>query len=217
MNNNPLTALVNELLDQHARLGHDITAIQRTDFARFPENFIEVASKATRRSESISLRLRQIIPELNGRRRKQYNPLDEAVKNLDIQVMHTEKSVTVLLPGIVPTRAFGHKTDYLLDPLFHAMSCYAIEHLLPLHEKSMVVFTHLYNGTLSTRRVKDYDNLECKNILDIISIFALPDDGGLHCDVLHMTRVSDCDLTRIDVIDATDFPEWYAQIESKML
>lgn len=216
MNSKPLTTLVNELLDQHTRLGHDIAAIGQTDFTRFPENFIEVAGKATRRSENISMRLRQIVPDLNGRRKKRYRPMDDAIRTLGIEVYHTNNALTIIMPGITPTRAFNHKTEYLLDPLYHALSQYTIENQIPMHRKSVVVFTHIYNAELSTRRVKDYDNLECKNILDMVSCFALPDDSGLHCDVHHMLCFSDCDLTRIDVLNASDFAQWYTQTGSKI-
>ena len=46
----------------------------------------------------------------------------------------------------------------------------------------MVCFTQVYDQCLPTRRIRDYDNLEEKQLLDVLSTFVMADDTGLLCD-----------------------------------
>ena len=44
-----------------------------------------------------------------------------------------------------------------------------------------------YSRELSPNRVRDYDNLELKQLLDVIATFVMEDDTGLLCDCLLYT------------------------------
>ena len=69
-------------------------------------------------------------------------------------------------------------------------------------------FSHQYDRSLSQRRVRDYDNLECKQILDTAAAFLMKDDSGLLCDVYHCTRLGTEDCTVLTIMEKSCFPEW---------
>ena len=58
------------------------------------------------------------------------------------------------------------------------------------------------------RRIRDYDNLELKQFLDVAASFILTDDNGLLCDAYHTTELGEDDCTRITIMDSRLFPDW---------
>ena len=67
-----------------------------------------------------------------------------------------------------------------------------------------------------TGRIRDYDNLELKQILDVISSFIIVDDGGLLCDAYNTTELGDTDCTRVSIMDKDNFPDWFAARKNSM-
>lgn len=82
----------------------------------------------------------------------------------------------------MPKKAKYSNTAYLTDPLYTAFELYVKEHPLPHFKDCVVSFLHIYDASLSAKRVRDYDNLdsqECKRILDTVACFLLTDDSGI--------------------------------------
>lgn len=79
---------------------------------------------------------------------------------------------------------------------------------LPKYHYCTVCFTQVYNRDLPTRRIRDYDNLELKYILDAIAIFLMVDDSGLYCDVYHTTAFGEKDCTCVSIMDKSRLAEW---------
>ena len=52
---------------------------------------------------------------------------------------------------------------------------------MPQFKHCVVCFSNIYNRELPERRVRDYDNLELKRLLDVAASFMLVDDSGLWC------------------------------------
>lgn len=72
----------------------------------------------------------------------------------------------------------------------------------------MVCFCSVYDRTLSERRVRDYDNLELKRLLDVAASYLLTDDTGLLLDTYHTTELGDADCTRIVIMPSTRLSAW---------
>ena len=66
----------------------------------------------------------------------------------------------------------------------------------------------VYDRQLPLRRIRDYDNMEFKQILDTISPFVLKDDSGLFCDSFHTTELGDTDYTSVNIMEKSIFPVW---------
>ena len=75
---------------------------------------------------------------------------------------------------------------------------------------STVCFFHIYDTELH-QQIRDYDNLEYKQVLDAVALFFLPDDSGACCDVYQTTRAGSVDQTRIYIMEAERFPAWLLQ------
>lgn len=87
---------------------------------------------------------------------------------------------------------------------------------MPQFKHCVVCFSNIYNRELSTRRVRDYDNLELKRLLDVAASFMLVDDSGLLCDAYHTTELGETDCTRISIMDSAHFPEWLAERQAAL-
>lgn len=74
-----------------------------------------------------------------------------------------------------------------------------------------VCFVLVYDRSLPTRRIRDYDNLELKPILDAAAIYLMDSDAGLLCDTYHTTELGEADCMRMYIMDTKCYPEWYAQ------
>ena len=86
---------------------------------------------------------------------------------------------------------------------------------LPHFKECVVCFTHVFDRSLSSRRVRDYDNLECKQILDTAACFLMTDDSGLLCDAYHTTIFGDTDCTILTIMDTDSFPKWLKEAKAK--
>lgn len=85
---------------------------------------------------------------------------------------------------------------------------YLINHVIPLYKRCVVCFSQIYDQSLSLQRIRDYDNLEFKQILDTIASYVLVDDTGLFCDSYHTTELGNYDHTVIFVMEPEIFPGW---------
>ena len=69
---------------------------------------------------------------------------------------------------------------------------------------------------MPSRRIRDYDNLELKQLLDVIASFLMEDDSGLLCDAYNTTELGNSDCTRISVMDKERFSDWIKERENRL-
>ena len=67
-----------------------------------------------------------------------------------------------------------------MDPFTSALSDYAAHHTMPQFQHCVVCFSHIYAQELPERRIRDYDNLELKQFLDVAASFILTDDKDVY-------------------------------------
>ena len=115
-------------------------------------------------------------------------------------------------PSLLPKRRQRQSAEFLLDPLYFALEQYAKENTLPHYRECVVCFAQVYDQALPTRRVRDYDNLEEKQILDLLSSFVMADDTGLLCDAYNTAELGEQDCTMIFVMEKHRFPGWLAAV-----
>lgn len=207
MNKKQLTDKINQTSAELCRLQNDLCAAERTDVALYPENFSELAADAALRSERITCALRQLACLIPASR---VTYLAKAASAQGITIKEDAGVLTVTLPGLIPKRKAKAKCDFLIDPLLYAVSEYAMTHPVCRHEHSAICFFHIYDQQIHDCN-RDYDNLECKQVLDAVALFFLPDDRGACCDVYHTSLPGAADETHIHILEAERFPTWLAE------
>ena len=117
--------------------------------------------------------------------------------------------------GLMPKRTRRINTTFLTDPLYASLASYTKQHSLPHFTQCVVCFSHVFDKSLSDRRVRDYDNLECKQLLDTVAGFLMTDDSGLFCDAYHTTEFGESDCTILAVMEKSCFPGWLKEREDR--
>ena len=171
---------IGSILDDISRLSNALYAMDTTDIQRYPDNYEVLSTDAALRAEKIACRLRHLIYSSTTICKGDY--LTSAGIVHGIEVVYEDGVLEVTLPGLLPKRKQRQNTEFLLDPFYFSLEQYAKEHPMPHFSDCVVCFTQVYDQCLSTRRIRDYDNLEEKQLLDVLSTFVMADDTGLLCD-----------------------------------
>ena len=201
-----LAKRITSILEDISRLTNALYALNNTDIQRYPDNYEVLSTDAALRAERITCRLRHLLYASTTIRKEEY--LTSAAVMQGIEVQNNDSILEIILPCLLPKRKQRQSTEYLLDPFTAAMSQYAKGHTMPRLQQCVVCFSHVYRKDLPKRRIRDYDNLELKQFLDVAASFILTDDTGLLCDAYNTTELGDEDCTRIFIMDSKRFPDW---------
>lgn len=205
---------IGSILDDISRLSNALYAMDTTDIQRYPDNYEVLSTDAALRAEKIACRLRHLIYSSTTIRKGDY--LTSAGIIHGIEVVYEDGVLEVTLPGLLPKRKQRQNTEFLLDPFYFSLEQYAKEHPMPRFSDCVVCFTQVYDQCLPTRRIRDYDNLEEKQLLDVLSTFVMADDTGLLCDAYNTAALGEKDCTRISVMEKKRFPAWLAEHENTL-
>ena len=211
MNRAILSQRISSILDDIQRLNSALFAMNTTDIQRYPDNYETLSTDAALRAEQIACRLRHLIYATTRTRKEDYLP--SAASMMGIVVERNGDVMEITLPALLPKRKRRPSTEYLLDPFGAALSQYAREHPMPRYEHCVVCFSSIYSHEIPERRVRDYDNLELKQLLDVAASYLLVDDSGLLCDAYITTELGETDCTRIFIMDSGYFSTWLKERE----
>ncbi len=214
MERNIISRRISQILDEISRLSNALYALDNTDIEKYPDNYEMLSTDAALRSELITCRLRHLIYASTNVKKPEYLTSAGVVQGINI---HNENGILeITLPCLLPKRRQKQNTEFLIDPVYFTLSQYADSHAMPKFQHCVVCFSHIYSQELSQRRVRDYDNLELKQLLDVISAFIMQDDTGLLCDAYNTTEIGEYDCTRISVMNKDQFSGWLSERENRL-
>ena len=200
---------IGSILNDISRLSNALYAMDTTDIQRYPDNYEVLSTDAALRAEKIACQLRHLIYSSTLIRKCEHLSAVSAVQGIDIAYQDTVLEIT--LPGLLPKRRKEQNSEFLLDPFYFAMDQYAKDHPLPHFRDCVVCFEQVYDQTLPSRRIRDYDNLEEKQLLDVLAVYVMADDNGLLCDAYNTAALGERDCTRIFVMEKQRFPQWLSE------
>lgn len=213
MDQHTLSSRLSRIEEELPKLSNTISAMKITDTGIYGKNYEELSMNAAQRAERIACSLRNLIFAANlvGK------PLlmEKTAEIHGITIIHTDSRVEITLPGLMPKRTKRVNTTFLTDPLHASLESYTKKHTLPHFTDCVVCFFHVFDRTLPARRIRDYDNLECKQILDTVAGFLMTDDSGLFCDAYHTTELGNQDCTILTIMEKKEFPGWLAETENR--
>lgn len=214
MNRTVLSQRISRILSDIEKLTNTLYAMDNTDIEKYPDNYEMLSTDAALRSELITCRMRHLIYNSTAMKKSQY--LTSAGVVQGIRIDYQDGVLEVTLPCLLPKRKQRQSTEFLIDPIYFTLSQYADAHTLPKFEHCVVCFSHIYSEELPLRRIRDYDNLELKQLLDVISTFIMNDDTGLLCDAYNTTEIGETDCTRISVMDKERFYDWIKERQNSL-
>ncbi len=191
------------------RLSGVLLTLGSIDIPRHYDEYEKLSIEAAQRAEWIALRLRHLIYTSTLVEKRNYMP--KAVDVLGIEVREDEGIYELTLPGLMPKRKARQGTEYIIDPLMHALEQFTKNHIVKRLHHTTVCFVLVYDRNLPERRIRDYDNLELKPILDAAAAYLMKSDAGLLCDTYHTTELGERDCMRMFLMDTDRYPQWYAE------
>lgn len=197
-----LQSVENEL----AKLSNVVFALKTTDIAKYHANYADLSTNAALRAEQIACQLRNLVYITESSTKAGY--LRRAANAQGIRIELENDILCISLPGLLPKRKVHTNTAFLHEPLNFALQEYLKNHNMYLYQNCVVCFSQVYDTNLSLQRIRDYDNLEFKQILDTISTYVLRDDTGLFCDSYHTTEMGTHDYTVVSIMEKSVFPDW---------
>ena len=138
-----------------------------------PEQFIKTAKSAALLSERSTAQLRNFLFTVCGGMPQDYYL--QAAEMQGIRLNVDDDILSVRLPALLlkKTRTEGFK---FLQPAIHAaLKQYAEQQNLPHFCECTICIEHIYDRCLPIKAVRDYDNLEMKEVLDIIALYCIPE------------------------------------------
>ena len=196
------------------KLKSTIVAIEGTDISKYPKNYAMLTTDAALRSELIACRMRHLIYQNTDIKKSNYLASAGIVQGITIKENGGVLDIT--LPCLLPKRKKRQSTEFLVDPLYFTLSQYYDSHPTKRYNHCVVCFSHVYSKDFPKQNIRDYDNLELKQLLDVIATFIMEDDTGLLVDAYNTTEVGDIDCTRISVMDKERFKNWLSERENQL-
>lgn len=205
---------INSILTDLVKLQNTLYALDNTDIGQYPDNYAMLSTDAALRSELITCRIRHLIYGSTNVKKSEY--LTSAGVVQGIRVSEENGVLNIFLPCLIPKQKQRKNSEFLSDPLYFTLSQYADSHPMPKYKHCVVCFSHIYSRELPISRVRDYDNLELKQLLDVIAAFLMEDDNGLLCDAYNTTEIGEHDCTCISVMGKDRFFEWIKERENRL-
>jgi len=213
MDRQTLSSRLMRVADELPKLTNTLHAMRITDTETYGKNYEELSMDAALRAERIACSLRNLIYAANLIPKPVL--MEKTAQAHGISIAHKEGMVEITLPGLMPKRIRRVNTTFLTDPLHASLEAYAREQTLPRFRECVVCFSHVFDRSLSSKRTRDYDNLECKQLLDTVAAFLMIDDSGLYCDAYHTTEFAQKDYTMLTIMDKSRFPAWLDAKENR--
>lgn len=180
-------------------------AAETTNIDKYPETYEKLVSDCSIKAEKVACSVRHIIYNTTSIKKSEH--MSKVAGAQDIRIMDNGQWLSVVLP-ILMQRKKHKNSEFLTDPLFYALSEYSMANPINILSQCVICFRHIYDRSLPERRIRDYDNIEEKQVLDVIALFTLCDDSGKFCDVFNTTAKGDTDCTEIYVMPPENFLSW---------
>ncbi len=196
------------------KLTATLHAMENTDIEKYPENYAMLSTDAALRSELITCRIRHLLYSSAQVKKAEYLTSAGVVQGIRIQ--ESDGVLEITLPCLLPKKKQRQSSEFLIDPLYFTLSQYADSHMLPMYKHCVICFSHIYDKTLPTNRIRDYDNLEMKQILDVLATFLMEDDTGLLVDAYNTTELGETECTCISIMSKSRFQRWLKERENRL-
>lgn len=196
--------MTEDLVRQTCELMVAVRKLKETDYVSDVQNYENLTDRLEMLSEKYACNVRDFAIKTFTANR--YEVLDKSTEMQGIEIRRDGNAVIIDLPQLLP-RKKGKQHNFLCDPLRHKFEEISAVEDIKIREKAVICVIHIYDEKRINIRCYDYDNLESKKVLDIVSLFTLTDDSPQYCDVYQTVRFGKTDKTRIMVVPAEEFAD----------
>lgn len=170
--------------------------------------FSEKLLEAAELSDRLNANLRELMADAMTDRQVYGRYLKDMPCLCRVEVQYRKKVLEVCLPALLPHRKQPY-AQFLERPLSLALQEWCRMQreegkALPRFGQAVLCFEHCYTAGC----VRDHDNVEAKQVQDLLSLFFLEGDDGIHLDLYHTSRQDIKNRTKLFLMEKEHFPEW---------
>lgn len=206
LNKETLNKSINTIVNDLEIIRNGLLGLKLTENQKYGANYEKLSINTALLSERVTCNIRKLIYTTSNLTPNKY--LEKAVDELDIKIICNENIYEIELPTLLLKKGKEHSSDFIASPLARCLDHFVIENEINLSEDLIVCFNQVYDENSPLRRVRDYDNIDLKRMLDIISIYFLSDDSGYYIDMFNTTSFGEKDITKISIMDRRYFENW---------
>ncbi len=127
--------------------------------------------------------------------------IPKVVDAFGIGILYEKDILKITLPNPISKKKIKNNR-FITDPLSYMCNQFLKSNNIKRYENCILYFEHNYSDK---NKVKDYDNLELKSIIDVISLYFLTDDSGKYIDIHHTSKVSENNYLQLYIIDKSKY------------
>lgn len=186
---------LNRLKYDMLRLQNSLTVYEIADSSKYPENFDQLGLDIAMQSEAIACSTRTIVSNFMTNGRPQL--IREVAKAQGIRVEENKLGYEIIMPYLMTKRSGKHSVMFILEPLSYALRQFVKTHPIERMKHAVIWFIYEYAEETPMRHIRDYDNIEAKEVLDLINTHFLVDDGAQFCELHYSVKRGKRNCTRI--------------------
>lgn len=207
-----IDSVLDELRRQSCEHMSTIKKLCETDYVNDEKNFNYLTERLQMLSEKFACSVREFC--INSYSIKRCEVYDDASEMQGIEIYKEDNKIVIDLPFLLP-RKKDKEAKFVGDPLRYQFEKISEKENLKIKDKAVICVIHVYNNPDGNARCYDFDNLESKKILDIITLYTMTDDSPKYCDVYHTAEFSNANKTRIIVMPEKEF--WNFKNRNKLM
>ena len=194
------------------RIEQTTCSLEKLDATLYPNEHLALCTEAALLSERVTCLMRNIVYATSGQRRSIY--LGHAAATHEIHLFYHEGIFEIHLPVLLPRKQGKLSSQFLFDPLNTALTDFLQAVSVPKFRECTICICHSYDSRISRGVLFDYDNLQLKQLIDVIASHVLTDDNAKLCNVYHSCLPSDKDCTKVYVMPKNTFSKWLLLYET---
>ncbi len=174
------------------------------------ENTLELE----RISESTTLYTRELPCEFG--RPKAVDCVDEIIKDsFSCEIEFTKEGwFKLTMPMLLPKKSRNGNVDYIRGALYPQMHEFFRTKRIERFDDCVIIFRHVYDSSIPQQRWRDHDNIEIKQIIDIVAWFTMVDDNPGVCRHYYCSASGNTSKTEVYVVPKLEFPFWMILYEN---
>ena len=150
------------------------------------KNFEELSVSAALRAERIACQMRNLVCPALSPNQAAYLPKVQMHRECGLQ--NSRGFSPLRFPDCFRNEESTQTLHFSMNRLIICFGSMIKQNALPLYRDCVICFSQIYDRELPQRRIRDYDNLEFKQILDTLCTYVLTDDSAF--SVIPTTRHS---------------------------
>lgn len=174
-----------------------------------PDNpdIVEKASELQRKAEKLTLRARVMVMYSQAPDGKALS-FKNTENVIPVELAISEDGWFCMRLPMLASKKMKGNSDYIREFLYDVLTEYFNTFQFKKLNKAALIFKHVYKHGTPESWYRDHDNIETKQVADVVALFTMVDDSPKHCFHLSEGSEGDDNLTEIYVVPDKSFMSW---------